>query len=60
MEKGGLVKVCANPDCKVHFGNRQREEEQRLQFKAEKKLQTGNEANHLPSGTALWPTFSNV
>src|SRR6267378_2922995 len=36
MEKGRLVKVCANPDCKVHFGNRQREEEQRLQFKAEK------------------------
>ncbi len=36
MEKGRLVKVCANPDCKVHFGNRQREEEHRLQFKAEK------------------------
>jgi ParB family transcriptional regulator, chromosome partitioning protein len=36
MEKGRLVKVCANPDCKVHFGNRQREEAQRLQFKAEK------------------------
>src|SRR6266478_2909562 len=37
MEKGRLVKICSNPDCKVHFGNRQREEEQRLQFKAEKK-----------------------
>src|SRR3984893_3165456 len=37
MEKGRLVKICANTDCKVHFPNRQREEEQRLQFKAEKK-----------------------
>ena len=37
MEKGRLVKICSNPDCKVHFGNRQREEEQRLQFKVEKK-----------------------
>src|SRR6266481_770542 len=37
MEKGRLVKICANPDCKVHFGNRRKEEEQRLQFKAEKK-----------------------
>src|SRR6202162_1181732 len=37
MEKGRLVKICSNPDCKVHFGNRQREAEQRLQFKAEKK-----------------------
>src|ERR1700730_7822273 len=37
MEKGRLVKVCANPDCKVHFGNRQKDEEQRLQCKAEKK-----------------------
>src|SRR5258708_4734790 len=37
MEKGRLVKVCANLDCKVHFGNHQKEEEQRLQFKAEKK-----------------------
>jgi ParB family chromosome partitioning protein len=37
MEKGRLVKICANTDCKVHFPNRQREEEQRLQFNAEKK-----------------------
>src|SRR5260370_30603747 len=36
MENGRLVKVCANADCKVHFGNRQKEEEQRIQFKAEK------------------------
>jgi ParB family chromosome partitioning protein len=36
MEKGCLVKICANLDCKVHFGNRQKEEEQRLQFKEEK------------------------
>jgi ParB family chromosome partitioning protein len=37
MEKGRLVKICANLDCKVHFGSRQKEEEQRLQFKTEKK-----------------------
>src|SRR6202521_5216228 len=40
MEKGRLVKICANTDCKVHFPNRQREEEQRLQFKAEKTAAT--------------------
>jgi hypothetical protein len=37
MEKGRLVKICANTDCKVHFPNRQKEEVQRLKFKAEKK-----------------------
>src|SRR6266481_2300818 len=37
MEKGRLVKICATPDCKVHFGNRQKEEAQRIQFKTEKK-----------------------
>jgi ParB family chromosome partitioning protein len=37
MQKGRLVKICANADCKVHFPNRQKEEEQRLQFKMEKK-----------------------
>ena len=36
VRKGRLVKVCANPDCKIHFGNRKKEEEQRLQWKAEK------------------------
>jgi len=40
MEKGRLAKICANPDCKVHFPNRQKEEEQRLRWKAEK--QTAN------------------
>ena len=36
MDKGRLVKVCADPTCKVHFGERQQEEKQRLQWKAEK------------------------
>jgi len=41
MEKGRLVKVCANPDCKVHFGNRQREESSAFNSKRKRKLQTG-------------------
>jgi len=36
MNKGRLVKVCADPTCKVHFGNIQQQEKQRLQLKAEK------------------------
>ena len=36
MNKGRLVKVCADPNCKIHFGDRQQEEKQRLQWKAEK------------------------
>jgi ParB family transcriptional regulator, chromosome partitioning protein len=36
MDKGRLVKVCADPACKIHFGRRQQEEKQRLQWKAEK------------------------
>lgn len=36
MEKGRLVKVCANPECKIHFGDRQKEEQERRQRKAEK------------------------
>jgi ParB family chromosome partitioning protein len=36
MQKGRLVKICANPDCKIHFENRKKEEEQRIQWKAEK------------------------
>ena len=36
MDKGRLVKVCADPTCKIHFGDRQQEEKQRLQWKAEK------------------------
>ena len=36
MDKGRLVKVCADPTCKIHFGERQQEEKQRLQWKAEK------------------------
>jgi ParB family chromosome partitioning protein len=37
MEKGRLVKVCAEQSCKVHFREQQQQEKQRLQFKAEKK-----------------------
>jgi ParB family chromosome partitioning protein len=36
MDKGRLVKVCADPTCKIHFGERQQEEKQRLQWKAVK------------------------
>jgi ParB family transcriptional regulator, chromosome partitioning protein len=36
MNKGCLVKVCADPACKIHFGDRQQEEKQRLQWKTEK------------------------
>jgi ParB family chromosome partitioning protein len=36
MDKGRLVKVCADPACKIHFGERQDQEKQRLQWKAEK------------------------
>jgi ParB family chromosome partitioning protein len=36
MDKGRLVKVCADAMCKIHFGNRQNEEKQRLQWKAKK------------------------
>ena len=36
MEKGRLVKICADRTCKVHFREQQQEEKQRLQFKAEK------------------------
>jgi ParB family transcriptional regulator, chromosome partitioning protein len=36
IDKGRLVKVCADLTCKVHFGERQQEEKQRLQWKAEK------------------------
>ncbi len=36
IDKGRLVKVCANPECKVHFGNRQKEEEQRLAWKTQR------------------------
>jgi ParB family chromosome partitioning protein len=36
MNKGRLVKVCADPTCKIHFGNLQQDVKQRLQWKAEK------------------------
>jgi ParB family chromosome partitioning protein len=36
MNKGRLVKVCADPKCKIHFGERQQQERLRLQWKAEK------------------------
>jgi ParB family transcriptional regulator, chromosome partitioning protein len=37
MEKGRLVKVCANAECKIHFGNRQKEEEREARWKAERQ-----------------------
>src|SRR5579871_2683908 len=39
MEKGRLVKICANPDCKVHFAHRKEEEAERLRWKAERKAE---------------------
>src|SRR5258706_6933414 len=36
MNKGHLVKVCADTTCKIHFGGREQEEKQRLQWKVEK------------------------
>ena len=36
MSKGRLLKICADPNCKIHFGDRKQEEKQRLQWKAEK------------------------
>jgi len=33
MNKGHLVKVCADTTCKIHFGGREQEEKQRLQWK---------------------------
>lgn len=37
MDKGRLVKVCADPTCKIHFGERQEQERQQIQWKAERK-----------------------
>jgi ParB family chromosome partitioning protein len=37
LEKGRLVKVCADRTCKVHFSEQQAEEKQRLPWKAGKK-----------------------
>lgn len=37
MDKGRLVKVCAAPTCRIHFGDRQEQERQRIQWKAERK-----------------------
>ncbi len=36
VDRGRLVKVCADPLCKIHFGDRREEEKRRLQWKAEK------------------------
>ena len=36
MDKGRLVKVCADLSCTIHFRDQQKEEKQRLQLKAEK------------------------
>lgn len=39
MDKGRLVKVCADTSCPVHFKHRQEEEKQRLRWKAEQKAE---------------------
>lgn len=67
VDKGRLVKVCANPECRIHFGNRQREEEQRLAWKAQrtaenrKAKQTASFRHLLLSETLkrVKPQFSN-
>jgi ParB family chromosome partitioning protein len=39
MDKGRLVKVCADLSCTIHFPHRQKEEKQRLQLKAAKAVE---------------------
>jgi ParB family chromosome partitioning protein len=41
-DKGHLVKICADPTCKIHFGNRQQEEKQRLVWVEERKAANRN------------------
>jgi len=36
LEKGRLVKICANRECYVHFANRKKEEEQRRRWKQDR------------------------
>ena len=67
IDKGRLVKVCADPECRIHFGNRQKEEEQRLAWKAQraaenrKAKQTASFRHLLLSETLkrVKPQFSN-
>src|SRR6267142_1323842 len=40
MEKGRLVKVCADRTCKVHFREQQQQDKQHVQFKTEKTAAT--------------------
>jgi ParB family chromosome partitioning protein len=42
MDKGRLVKICADLTCKTHFGNRQQEEKQRLAWIEERKASNRN------------------
>jgi ParB family transcriptional regulator, chromosome partitioning protein len=42
MDKGRLAKVCADPNCKIHFGDRQQEEKQRLAWIEERKAANRN------------------
>jgi ParB family chromosome partitioning protein len=42
VEKGRLVKVCADTTCKIHFSHREREEKQRLAYIAERKTEKRN------------------
>ena len=42
MDKGRLAKVCADPNCKIHFGDRQQEEKGRLAWIEERKAANRN------------------
>jgi len=37
IDKGRLAKVCVDPHCRIHFGDRQQEEKQRLAWIEERK-----------------------
>jgi ParB family chromosome partitioning protein len=42
MDKGRLAKVCADLDCRIHFGDRHQEEKQRLAWIEERKAANRN------------------
>jgi ParB family transcriptional regulator, chromosome partitioning protein len=42
VDKGRLLKVCADPNCKIHFGDRHQEEKRRLEWIEERKAANRN------------------
>lgn len=60
IDKGRLIKVCTNRQCKIHFGDRQKEEEQRLKWKEQRAnekreaKQTASFRHLLLSETLKW------